>query len=298
MPFQQFVLLQELIFARWVRLSLRSRTRSWTSQLHRTSQLKGTRLRPWPSPRDRIHRGGPAPAEKQKHHKKENTAPPAFREEPLIVMRGGLVAMRSRNLPLLTKSTRGRSAVVPVESLDTPAQYMCSCTHVMCSMPSLKKCAHQLLPHGMAQCTIQLFPAHLSQLEAQVPRCPCPSSDSPFGCYVGGAFSRRIRWCACGRGAKPGASAAREGPCGGTQRSPNTHQRSGRRSSRQPGLHLAKGSKPATDRYSGNAKHSLRSSSTADAQSSKNDSAAVTTAAGVPSLCSVWFGSTSLLHGK
>ena len=67
-PFQQRVLLQELIFARWVRLSLRSRTRSWTSQLHRTSQLTGTRLRPWPSPRDRIHRGGPAPAEKQKHH--------------------------------------------------------------------------------------------------------------------------------------------------------------------------------------------------------------------------------------
>ena len=64
---------------------------------------------------------------------------------------------------------------------------------------------------------------------------------------------------------------------GRMQRSPNTHQRSGTRSS-SSGLHHAKGSKPATDRYSSNASLCHRSSSTVDANFLKIDSAAVTTA--------------------
>ena len=104
-------------------------------------------------------------------------------------MRGGLVAIRSRNLPL----TRGRSAFVPIESLDTPSQYSCSCAHVMCFMPSLLVC----MTWHSAQFNFSLFTCCSLRLKSELPfsiiglshwaSLEEPSRGAHAGVRVGGA---------------------------------------------------------------------------------------------------------------
>ena len=61
--------------------------------------------------------------------------------------------------------------------MDAVAHMSCICCHH-------SKCARLLLLHSMVQCTLQLFPAHLLQLKAQVPSCFFPLSITHIGCYV------------------------------------------------------------------------------------------------------------------
>ena len=72
---------------------------------------------------------------------REHVAPVAGHEEPLIVMKGRHVAIRLRNLLPPTKSMRGRSALVPTESLVVPVARM--------SLVSRhhSKCVRLVLPH-------------------------------------------------------------------------------------------------------------------------------------------------------
>ena len=137
------------------------------------------------------------------------------------------------------------------------------------------KRARLVLPHVVAQRAPQMLTAHLLQLEAQVPSCPCRSSAYTSGCHAGGTSSRRIRWCACGR-------RTRDQLCTGETEQKNVaHAKHA--STRRETQHQAAKTPPREELKTCSCqihrqRRTLVQPPTADAQFSKTHSAAITTA--------------------